>query len=245
MIIEFEQIQIEPAYRKVASALIDRIVNRSLAAGDRLPSEAELARQFGVNRSTVREALRELQIGGLLGRERGSKLMVVKRPEHRVIADGVSRALALHDVTFFDVWEALAIFEPPLAESAARRRTDKDLKVVLDAAAQFSSDNRDTITAVQKVAGFFRRLGDATHNPALQLAQEPLIQLLEPSLVAMIDRVPQARARIVTAQTRICEALKARDTDLARTWMAKHIRDFKKGYEVAKISPQGLVSDGP
>lgn len=241
----FEQIEIEPAYRKVATALIDRIIDRSLAAGDRLPSETELARQFGVNRSTVREALRELQTGGLLGRQRGSKLMVVTRPEHHVVAGGVSRALALHDITFFDVWEALTIFEPPLAEAAARRRSAKDLKAILAAAEAFASDHSDTVLAVGKVSDFFRRVGEATHNPALQLAQEPLIQLLEPSLPAMMDRVPQSRARIVSAQARICEALKARDTKLASTWMAKHILDFKKGYEVAKISLHGLVSEGP
>jgi len=245
MTTEFAQIQIEPAYRKVASALLERIIDRSLTAGERLPSETELARQFGVNRSTVREALRELQIGGLLGRQRGSKLMVVLRPEHHIVAGGVSRALTLHDVTFFDVWEALAIFEPPLAEAAARRRSAKDLKVILEAAEQFANSNRDTLSAVRKIAIFFRRLAEATHNPALLLAQEPLIQLLEPSLPALLDRVPQARSRIVSAQAKMCAALKARDAELAGTWMAKHIHDFKKGYEVAKISLQGLVSDGP
>jgi GntR family transcriptional repressor for pyruvate dehydrogenase complex len=56
--IEFEQIRAETAYRKVAEALMERILNRSLNDGDRLPSETELARQFGVNRSTVREAVR-------------------------------------------------------------------------------------------------------------------------------------------------------------------------------------------
>jgi len=233
---EFEQIRIEPAYRKVASALLERIVDRSLAAGDRLPSETELARQFGVNRSTVREALRELETSGLLGRRRGSKLMIVTRPEHRLVAGGVSRALALHDVTFVDVWEALRILEPPLAETAARRRKDDDIQRLVTAAGCFSSNNADTPQAVEHVAEFFRALGTATHNPALILAHEPLIQLLAPSLGAMIDKVPQARSRIITAQNHICEAVRGRDGAEANTWMAKHIRDFKKGYEVAKIS---------
>jgi DNA-binding FadR family transcriptional regulator len=69
----------------------------------------------------------------------------------------------------------------------------------------------------------------------LMLAQEPLLQLLEPSLLVMIDDVPQARSRIITAQRRISEALHARDADGARTWMAKHIRDFRKGFEIAGI----------
>ena len=57
---QFAPIRTEPAYRKVADALLARITDRSLSPGERLPAETELARQFGVNRSTVREAMREL-----------------------------------------------------------------------------------------------------------------------------------------------------------------------------------------
>jgi len=81
----------------------------------------------------------------------------------------------------------------------------------------------------------FRCLARATHNPVLGLAQEPLLQLLEPSLRVMIDKVPQARSRITTAHRRLLEALEARDEDGAHEWMARHIRDFRKGYEVAGI----------
>jgi DNA-binding FadR family transcriptional regulator len=51
----------------------------------------------------------------------------------------------------------------------------------------------------------------------------------------MIDKVPQARLRIASAQKRIAQALELRDLDNARNWMAKHIRDFRKGYEIAEI----------
>jgi DNA-binding GntR family transcriptional regulator len=69
----------------------------------------------------------------------------------------------------------------------------------------------------------------------LGLAQEPLLQLLEPSLRVMIDKVPQARARIATAHRRLLEAFAARDEDSAHSWMARHIRDFRRGYELAGI----------
>jgi DNA-binding FadR family transcriptional regulator len=244
MSVEFEQIRIEPAYRKVAAALRERITDRSLAAGDRLPSETELARQFGVHRSTIREAMRELESSGLIGRQRGSKLMVVTKPAHQVVAEGVRRALTLHDITYFDVWEALTFLEPPLAEAAARRRTTEDVARIAEAAQRFKTENEDASKATEHVATFFRMLGEATHNPALVLAQEPLIQLLVPSLRAMIDRVPQARSRIATAQMRIYEAVKVKNATDAGGWMAKHIRDFKKGYEVANISLQDPVADG-
>lgn len=235
MSIEFEQIRLEPAYRKVASALMARILDRTLRDGDRLPSETELARQFGVNRSTVREAVRELESSGLLARRPGSKLLVVTRPAAVHVAEGVSRALMLHDVTYQDVWEALTILEPPIAETAAGRRTEADLDQITRAAAEFAANNTETGRAAFHAAEFLRTVGAATRNRILMLGHEPLLQLLEPSLRAMIDKVPQARSRITTAQRRISEAIQARDTEGARTWMARHIRDFRKGYEIAGI----------
>jgi DNA-binding FadR family transcriptional regulator len=235
--VRFEQILIEPAYRKVAAAIGERIVSRSLREGERLPPETELARQFGVNRSTIREALRELESGGLVKRRPGSKLMSVSRPQHDVVAEGVSRALVMHDVTFMEVWSALTILEPPIAEAAARARTAEDLAATAAAAARFAELNADAAVAVHQAAEFFRCVGRATHNQVLVLAQEPLLQLLEPSLQVMIDKVSQARSRIVTAQKKILEALEAKDADGAQTWMGRHIRDFRKGYELAGIDP--------
>ena len=288
----FAPLLIEPAYRKVAAAIGARVLSRALREGERLPSETELARQFGVNRSTVREALRELESRGLVQRRPGSKLMSVSRPHHETVAEGVSHALLLHDVTVrealrelesrglvqrrpgsklmsvsrpqqasiaagishalllndvtvHDVWEALTILEPPIAIAAARARNAADLSALSAAAGALSSEDADTGAAVQRTAEVFRCIGRATHNPVLGLAQEPLLQLLEPSLVIMIDKVPQARSRIVTAQQQLVRALEARDTQQAEVWMARHIRDFKKGYELAgidltlRLHPQG------
>jgi GntR family transcriptional regulator, transcriptional repressor for pyruvate dehydrogenase complex len=235
MSVEFAQIQIEPAYRKVAAAIGARILSRALREGARLPAETELARQFGVNRSTVREALRELESRGLLERRPGSKLMSVSRPQQQAVAAGVSHALLLHDVTVRDVWEALTILEPPLAVAAARSRTPEDLARLGEAIAALAAGDGDTGTAVRQTAEVFRCIGRATHNPVLGLAQEPLLQLLEPSLRVMIDKVPQARARILSAQRQLAQALTAADLEAAHTWMARHIRDFRRGYELAGI----------
>jgi DNA-binding FadR family transcriptional regulator len=244
MSIEFDQIQMEPAYRKVAAAIGGRILNRSLREGDRLPPEMELARQFGVNRSTVREALRELESNGLVTRRAGSKLMSVSRPQHLAIAGAVTRGLVLHDVTFREVWEGLTLLEPPIAEIAARASTAEDLVQIAAAAAQFATDNVQTGITVHRAAEFFRAVGRATHNQVLVLAQEPLLQLLVPSLGVLIDKVPQARSRISTAHRKINEALQNHDSDAARTWMARHIRDFRKGFEIAGIDLEHRIGAG-
>jgi DNA-binding FadR family transcriptional regulator len=231
---EFAQIQMEPAYRKVAAAIGARIRSRALREGARLPAETELARQFGDNRSTVREALRELESRGLVERRPGSKLMSVSRPQQASVAAGVSDALLLNDVTVRDVWEALMILEPPIALAAARARTRADLEQI-GAAASALAGAADTAQAVQRTAQVLRCIGAATHNPVLRLAQEPLLLLLEPSLRVMIDKVPQARTRILTAQQHLLETLTGQDEAGAQTWMTRHIRDFKKGYELAGI----------
>jgi len=230
---EFAPIRVEPAYRKVAAALLERITDRSIGEGERLPAEMELARQFGVHRGTVREALRELETNGVLKRERGSKLMMVTRPARVDVAAGVSRALALHDVSYHDVWEAMTALEPPIAASAARNRTAANLQGIADIVANEIS--------VDQTADFFHAIGEATHNRVFMLAHEPLVQMLIPSLETLIDKLPQASSRIAAAQKRVLAAIEARDSDQAGEWMAKHIRDFRRGFELAGIELERRV----
>jgi DNA-binding FadR family transcriptional regulator len=59
----------------------------------------------------------------------------------------------------------------------------------------------------------------------------------------MLDKVPQSRARITTAQKRITDAIRERDVETARTWMARHIRDFRKGYELAGVDLNRRLDD--
>ena len=228
----FVPLDAQPAYRQIANLIERRIVGRSLRAGDTLPSETDLARQFGVNRSTIREAVRELESQGLLGRGRGEKRLRVTRPQPDDISSGVSRALALHDVTFMELWEAMMALEPAAAEHAATRRSAAQLQRLTRAAARFVKHADDTVAAVAAVVEFFSAVADAGGNRVLSLSQAPLNVLLAPALTRMIDLVPQARIRIREAQGRIIEAIRLQRGEQARSWMEKHIRDFKRGYEL-------------
>ncbi|MEA3152308.1 MAG: GntR family transcriptional regulator, transcriptional repressor for pyruvate dehydrogenase complex [Gammaproteobacteria bacterium] len=228
----FAPLDDQPAYRQIANLIEARIVGRSLRTGDPLPSEADLARQFGVNRSTIREAIRELESQGLLGRGRGEKRLRVTRPEPRSISSGVSRALALHDVTYLELWEAMMAIEPAAAQYAAARRTAVQLQALTEVSARFARELEDTDAAVAAVVDFFTSVAQASGNQVLALSQAPLNALLAPTLTQLIDRVPQARTRIKEAQSRITSAIKLKRSEQARTWMEKHIRDFKRGYEL-------------
>jgi DNA-binding FadR family transcriptional regulator len=232
---EFEPLAFEPNYRRVADAIQSRILGRALRDGDALPPELELAAQFDVTRSTVREALRELESLGLVERRRGTKRMVVTRPDAGRVADRVGNALALADVSVREVWETLTIIEPPSAEAAARHRTAAALARIAAAVERYEREQADTRAAVEGVGRFFRAVAAASGNRVLSLTQEPLLRLLEQALQGMIDRVPQARGRIHSAQRRLLTSIEARDADAASTWMTKHVRDFRRGFEVAGI----------
>ena len=167
---------LEPAYRTGAASLTERITSGPLRVGERLPSETELGLRMGVHRSTVREALRELESAGLLRRERGSKLMMVSRPDRDTVASGVTRALTLHEATVAEVWEALTVIEPMVAEFAARRRDPNSL-AALTAVVAAAAPQDDALAAAQ-AADFFRALAALAGNRVLSMSHEPLLQLM-------------------------------------------------------------------
>lgn len=238
----FDPVERSPAYTKVSSAIEHKILSRALRDGDVLPAETDLAQQFRVHRSTVREALRQLESAGLVVRPPGAKRMIVSRPEAAKVASGMRHALVLHDVSFVDVWEAMMVIEPEVAALAAMRRTQTDLATLTQISEAFRQSPEGDPTAVNIVASFFEALGAASRNQVLVLAKQSLTQVLAPSLAQMIDSVPQARARIADAQKRMLSAIRDRNAEEARKWMSKHVRDFRRGYEVAGISPETPIT---
>lgn len=238
----FEPLGYAPAYLRVSEAIRARILRRELPEGEALPTETELARQFEVNRSTVREALRKLESAGLLGRRRGGKRLFVTRPTREAVGGGLSQALALHRARVVDVWEALQAVQPGIAAAAAERRSDDALEKLAGCARVFAARAGGRDAAVGEVADFFDALAEAAANPVFNLLNEPLLRLLKPSLAVIIDRVPQARSRIEAAQDAIVRAVRSRDAKAAAEWMARHVRDFRRGYEVAGIDLATEVS---
>lgn len=244
----FVTLKLEPAYRKVATTLTEHITTGTLKLGERLPSELELARRLGVHRSTVREALRELESGGLLRRERGSKLMMVSRPDRDTVASGVTRALTLHEATVAEVWEALTVIEPMVAEFAARRRDAAALAtlaaVVESATPGGAMSEGAADLAAAQAAEFFRALAAVAGNRVLSMSHEPLLQLMASSLHKLVAAVPQARSRIAAAQRRILDAVESGDAVAARDWCGKHVRDYRRGFEVAGIDLALPINSG-
>lgn len=238
----FEPLEPQPAYGRVAAAIERKILERSLRQGDPLPSETELARQFGVNRSTVREAVRRLESAGLVGRAAGTKRLRVTRPGHAATATTMSRALALDDVTFIELWEAMLAIAPRTAALASAHARPENLERLELCAGRVESARRSD-AAVDGVVDFFGSLAATSANRVLVLAMQPVTRLLAPSLRRMIDRVPQGRSRIVVAQRCIIEALRKGDATEAQSWMTRHVQDFRRGYEIAGIALDTRAAD--
>jgi DNA-binding FadR family transcriptional regulator len=199
---QFAPIANLPAYRQVAAAIEGRIAAAELKPGDALPSELDLARQFGVHRGTLREAIRELESQGLVGRVAGAKQLRITRPDAVHMSTGVSRALALHNVSFLELWDAMMAIGPAAAMHAATRRRPADISAMRACVERFAREAESSEAAVAAEVDFFSAVAAASGNQVLAFAQDPINRLLAASLRNMIDKVPQARTRIGAAQAR-------------------------------------------
>jgi GntR family transcriptional repressor for pyruvate dehydrogenase complex len=231
----FEPLPRQTAAHRISSAIEQKILRRALRPGDALPTETELAGQFAVHRSTVREALRRLESAGLVGRDGNSKKLRVTRPGHADTVSRVGRALALDDVTFIELWEAMRAVAPRTAALAAEHGSPVDV-ATLEALVAGGESARAAEGAVTQVVDFFGKLAAMSGNRVLMLAMQPVTRLLAPSLRRMIDRVPQGRTRILVAQRCIVEAVRTGKPDEAEAWMTRHVQDFRRGYELAGIA---------
>ena len=229
------------AFARIAAELETRILDRTLTPGDPLPSETALAEQYRVHRSTVREAVRRLESAGLVGRLPGTKRLRVTRPGQAATTSSLSRALALDDVTFIELWEAMLAIAPRTAALAAANPLAENIER-LEQCIFAVETARSADGAVAGVVEFFGVLAATSENRVLVLAMQPVTTLLAPSLRRVIDRVPQGRSRIAVAQRCVVEAIRDRHPDEAQAWMTRHVQDFRRGYEVAGIALDTRVS---
>lgn len=230
--VEIVKLRVPPAYQVVSEELQRLIMEGLLKPGEQLPSETDLASRFGVNRSTVREGIRQLESEGMLRRE-GRKRLLITIPAQEDISPRMERALLMHDVTFRELWEVAASLEPLAAARAAEHATPEQIAAL--------QTNVDRLAKVVETGGtshildteFHALLAECTGNRALVLSREPIGQLLFRPYLELSQHVPQAPERNLTAHRELLEAVRRHDSGLARLWMDRHIRDLRKGWEMA------------
>lgn len=240
MTLQFSQVRAEPAFRLVARTIEEKILSGAIAPGDPLPSEAGLADQLGVNRSTVREAIRVLEQNGFVRRELGRKKLFVSIPQSSEISRRLTAAMVLHQVTFDELWEAMFALEPAAAAAAAHRGTDEDFGLIEEnlAATRQALEDSSSLTALD--IEFHELIARAARNRAIQLARLPISELFYPPFYAVMSRL-NAGQRLLVAHESIFAAVRDKDEKIAREWMEKHILDFKRGYELANLDMSAPV----
>jgi DNA-binding FadR family transcriptional regulator len=204
------------APERIAEALRARIVSGGLGPDARLPSEQELAAEFGVSRPTIREALKRLAAQNLIRTRRGaSGGTFVNRIGWAEARDQlVATATLLVSMTPLEpeaVAEARLALLTACAPMAAARREEAHLaRMRAEIAVQQDPATTDEGFCASDVA-FHRALADATGNPLMAFQMAGVIEAMQPLLNMLIWR-RRDRAEIATGHARIADALEARDT---------------------------------
>ncbi len=217
-------------YEQVAERLAADIRSGSLAPGERLPSERDLARTFEVSRASVREAIASLQVQGVVDTRKGAGTFVAARPpaaEGRVgtVSSGGPSA----------VLEARLQLEPAVVRlAAARGQRDSAAENLLDA---MEAEPVDIATWNSSDRLFHRQLAAMPGNPVLLAfadhvatwMDQPLWQRLRDDSIA----VP-GRTRIHVAEHRmIYEAIVAGDAEAAAFYSTQHINRVRTYMELS------------
>lgn len=239
MPLKAKPLRVQHAYEQVSSEIEAQILSASLKPGDRLPGEVEMASMFNVNRSTVREGIRRLESEGFVRRISPRK-MVVSIPHMDELSSRQTRALSMLDVSFNELWNVAIATEPLAAELAAKHADAKDLEALDEIHRALVAAEGQGKATVEIDTAFHSRVAAASKNRVLQLAREPIGFLLYSGIDVLIPKLPQAMSRQLVAHHHVIEAIRAKDPETARTWMARHIDDFKRGYIHA-----GLPLDEP
>jgi GntR family transcriptional regulator, transcriptional repressor for pyruvate dehydrogenase complex len=228
----FSRIDSTPAYRQVAEAIERDIVAGRLRAGDALGTEAELVKQFGVNRSTVREGIRLLEQGGLVRRDTSRRLWV-GLPHYERLASRASRALVLHQVTFRELYEAALPLQMATIEAAIERATPELLERLEENIRRTEEVMPDAGRVAKLDSEFHSIIGQASNNRVLQLAREPSEMLVLPTTELVLRHVKEGAGRLVHAHRMYLDALRRRDKEAGRLWARRHLEDWRKGFERA------------
>jgi GntR family transcriptional regulator, transcriptional repressor for pyruvate dehydrogenase complex len=224
-----QPIKIARAYEQLAGLLRERITSGDLREGDRLPSETALAKQAGVSRSTVREALRILEQGGLV--ERASpRIMVVSDRSDNPSFRELRRELRRRNVTFHHLHEALMTIDPELTRFAAIRADHGDLQS-LHEMLEAQERHLDHLAEWSRLdVEFHATMGELSANPALIIAREPISQLLLPALYRFMDTREMAE-HATNYHRRIVNEIEVRDPDTAAAVMRRHLNDWRTAWE--------------
>ncbi|MGQ9502645.1 MAG: FadR/GntR family transcriptional regulator [Anaerolineae bacterium] len=208
---------------RVTGQVEQLIIKGELRPGDRLPPERELARQFGVSRTVVREAVRSLVAKGLLEVRPGSGTLV-RSPSADAVAQSLMMFLRAGRPEFDceKVMEIRRVLEVANAGFAAQRRTSEDLEEMERILRDASTLSYDRYRFAELDVAFHAAVARATHNELLSLLLDSVADILLTWRQFTFD-VPGTPERAVMYHRAIYEQIKCGDVDGARQAMSEHL----------------------
>jgi GntR family transcriptional regulator, transcriptional repressor for pyruvate dehydrogenase complex len=211
------------AFDEIIDQLRSRLRTGDLRPGDRLPSERSLAEQFQVSRNTVREALRMLEISGLIQIRRGATGGgFVSQSEPRVVARGLSDALLLSTFSLSDLTEVRHWLGLVVTRLACERATEEDLQRLEANVEQAEHFTRTEEWERRSVVNheFLDLLAAATANPVLEIFQHSVTEVIR-EIVSAIGPIPGEA--LLESRRRLLAHLRARDAEGAAAEMDRHL----------------------
>ena len=214
----------------VSEAIKEWISDHGMVPGDRLPQEADLIRTFRVSKGTMREALKVLETQGLIQTRTGpgGGAFVTEMPAARARAL-LANFFFFKELSIRDIYEMRQALEPELAAEVATHLGEAEIAtlektmVVYDHPPKtIEEEQRQRIAELE----FHERLAEFCRNPLLSFECGFLVSLLKD--LAICRRIyqrpnPDLRKRGLSYQARLIEALRARDSEAARSVMKAHM----------------------
>jgi len=238
----FVCVKTDKVSQNVINQIRKAIFDGVLKPGDKLPSDKELIDKFGVSKGSLREALRSLEVLGLLeirkGALGGSFVTEVDAEKAKEVFSNffVSRDLSLENL--FDV---RLILEAHIAESAAPIITDDDLQRLQ----RNLQETRDALRHDQplnyrgKEVSFHLIIANATQNPLLIFLLDFVENLLLDAK-EILNPGPDFSKKVLDAHERIYKALAARNASQARDAIIRDIKEVEE--ELLKIQKERGLS---
>jgi GntR family transcriptional repressor for pyruvate dehydrogenase complex len=223
-------------YEQIVAQIEERILNGELRPGDRLPAERELAEQFGVSRTAIREAMKALMQSGLVEIQPGKGTFVTDSTS-KVVRDSIDMLVRVGNETGIkDLIEVREILEPEIAALAAFRASSEDIQSMEEAVKAMDRAMDDPDMFIEADLDFHLALAQGSNNALIPVLIDSLVELLREHRIRAAS-VDGGLERGQPYHKIILEAIKRNDAKAARDSMRSHLEQVRKEIE-ATLSPE-------
>jgi GntR family transcriptional regulator, transcriptional repressor for pyruvate dehydrogenase complex len=223
-------------YEQIVGSIERAIYDGRLRQGQKLPPERQLARDLKASRVAVREALRTLELRGLVDVRQGSTGgYFVREVDDRPLVRDFETLFRLGRVSWPQLIEARRLIEPEVASMAAQRATETDLKTLGAVLEQRWGHGAGAPPPRQCYLEFHRALAEAARNPVHAVITHALIELEAEVVVPTPELGLADIAQVDIAHRRIFDAIAAGNAAEARAAMLAHLDDVQARLERAAV----------